>query len=89
MPIYTFKCTNPTCGHIFDALKPMKHRHEEICPKCGHKATYDAQHTFMGHPPLLMFKSKHEPGRTGWDRIDNGAYYDKSKRKNRRDYEGG
>lgn len=86
MPIYAFKCTSDDCGHIFDALKPMKHRHQEICPKCGAMAE-----RYWGGTgsPLIKFKSIHEPGRTGWGRIDNGAYYDKSKRKNRRDYEGG
>jgi len=83
MPIYAFKCTS---GYIFDALKPMNQCHEAECPKCGQMA----KRYWGGRgSPLIKFKSIHEPGKTGWDRIDNAAYYDKSKRKNLRDYEGG
>ena len=86
MGLYSYRCT---CGHIFDAVNPMNTYHEAVCPKCGAMAAYNAEQTFKGGSPLLKFKSDKEPGRTGWDRIDNGAYDDKSKRKNRRDYEGG
>jgi len=34
MPIYVYECE---CGNKYEALKKMKDRYNEICPKCGKK----------------------------------------------------
>jgi putative FmdB family regulatory protein len=33
MPIYEYLC--PSCGHHYDALRPIEQRNEELCEKCG------------------------------------------------------
>lgn len=35
MPLYEYRCK--TCGHRFEALKPISARDSVVCEKCGEK----------------------------------------------------
>lgn len=36
MPLYEFRCS---CGHRFEAIKPIEDRDTAICPECGWPAS--------------------------------------------------